>query len=240
MNVLEANIQACGEITFTSREVGRLADTEAYVLNTALYYALGLASGRYIDTDFEPTYIEDTTEIADDVYVTPAAPHSGTGPNYVTTTYNTSRDEYAEINYSAEEDPYEKQNLPSFGRRRSLMQGTHLQTYLIPRGQSAEELAASLPQYIRLGKKRGKARMELEFRQAEHRTGKFRLNHPIGAYDHHETPLGNIITKSMKPTPIVLQGDYEGEYLHIKRQDTAEGPDNIQLPQGLMFLKQKR
>lgn len=240
MEVLEATIRTRGEVTFTSREVGRLADTESYVLNTALYYALGLASGRYVDTSYEPTYIEDTDGIASDVYISPAAPVPGTSPNYVTTTYNSSRDEYVEINYSAEDDPNEKQNIPSFGRRRSLAQGTNLRFFLVPRGRFAEDLLTALPQYIRLGKKRGKARLDLEVRNAAERTGSFRLNHPIGAYDHDENPLSNVVTKSMKPTSLVLQGDYEGEHLRIDRTETGDGPDTIELPQGLKFLKTKR
>lgn len=240
MDVLEGTIRTRGEVTFTSREVGRLADTEPYVLNTALYYALGLASGRYIDTSYEPTYIEDTEKIAEDVYVSPASPVPETSPNYVTTTYNTTRDEYVEINYSAEDDPYEKQNLPSFGRRRSLAQGTHLRFFVVPRGKSAEALRDDLPQYVRLGKKRGKARVDLRVRHATEHEGSFQLNHPIGAYDYEESPLRNVITKSMKPTPLILQGGYEGEYLQIDREDVEGEPDEVELPRGLTFLKTMR
>jgi len=120
MDIIEATLRARGEVTFTSREVGRLAETDSHILNTALYYALGLARGQYVDTSHEPTYLDDTAEIRESVYVTPAAPIPGTTPQYVTTTYNTSRDEYVEVNYSAQDDPYEKQNLPRFGRRRPL------------------------------------------------------------------------------------------------------------------------
>lgn len=240
MEVLEATIRTRGEVTFTSREVGRLADTESYILNTALYYAVGLASGRYVDTDYEPTYIADTEHVADDVYISPAAPVPGTNPNYVTTTYNATRDAYAEINYSAEDDPYEKQNLPSFGRRRSLAHGVDLRFFLIPRKRSINELLDEIPQYIRLGKKRGKARLDVTIREATEQTGKFQLNHPIGAYDHDEIPLSNVITKSMKPTPLVLQGDYEGEYLKIDRTTAEDSPSSVKLPRGITFLKKKR
>lgn len=235
MEVLEATLRTKGEVTFTSREVGRLADTEPYILNTALYYALGLASGRYVDTSYEPTYVDDTTEVTD-VYVSPAVPVPETSPNYVTTTYNATRDEYAEVNYSAQEDPNAKQNLPSYGRRRSLAHGTPLRFFIVSRGPTADELQDRLPQYIRLGKKRGKARMELQRRSATKQSGKFRLNHPIGAYDNPEPPEGNVITKSMKPTPIVMQGDYTGEYLSIDRGDDS----SVRFPTGLTFLSTKR
>ncbi len=235
MDVLEATLQTRGEVTFTSREVGRLADTEPYILNTALYYALGLASGRYVDTSYEPTYIEDTDSLTD-LYVSPAAPAAGSSPNYVTTTYNATRDEYAEVNYSAQDDPNAKQNLPSYGRRRSLAQGTTLRFFVIPRDRSVAEVTEHIPQYIRLGKKRGKARLNLQRRSASYHSGEFRLNHPIGAYDHPDPPAGNVITKAMKPTPLVLQGDYRGEYISISRGEA----DRIRMPAELTFLATKR
>ncbi|WP_254768245.1 type I-D CRISPR-associated protein Cas5/Csc1 [Salinilacihabitans rarus] len=235
MKVLEAILRTRGEVTFTSREVGRLADTEPYILNTALYYALGLASGRYVDTSYEPTYIEDTADITD-IYVSPAAPTDEAAPNYVTTTYNATRDEYAEVNYSAQDDPNAKQNLPSYGRRRSLAHGTPLRFFIIPRGRSVADLERRLPSYVRLGKKRGKARLDVKRRPSTRQTGKFRLNHPIGAYDHPDPPEGNVITKAMKPTPLVMQGDYTGEYISIDRGEN----DPIHFPAGLIFLATKR
>lgn len=240
MDVLEATIRTRGEITFTSREVGRLADTEPYILNTALYYALGLASGRYVDRSFEPTYLDDTDPIAKEVYISPAAPVPGTNPRYVTTTYNATRDEYAVVNYSAEDDPYGSQNLPSYGRRRSLTHSTELRFFIIPRERDTTAVAEDLPQYVRIGKKRGKARIDLTAREAKELTGSFRLNHPIGAYDHDVTPIGNVVSKSMQPTPLIIQGDYKGKYLQIDRSDAKTEPKAVSLPSGLTFLATKR
>jgi CRISPR-associated protein Csc1 len=240
MDVLEATLQVCGEVTFTSREVGRLADTEPYILNTALYYALGLARGRYLNTGYKPTYLEDTADIAEEVYLSPAVPVEGTSPEFVTSTYNATRDEYVEIHYSAQDDPYQKQNLPSFGRRRSLAAGTVLRFFAIPRGGDADALASELPTYLRLGKKRGKARLDVTRREAEERSGSFQLGHPIGGYDYEPTPLGNVATKSMKPTPLILRADYEGDYLRIDRSAAERGPNSIALPRNLEFLTRKR
>lgn len=240
MDVLEATIRTRGEITFTSREVGRLTDTEPYVLNTALYYALGLASGRYVDRSFEPTYVDDTDTIADTVYVSPAAPVPGTNPNYVTTTYNATRDEYAVVNHAAEDDPYESRNLPSYGRRRSLVRGTDLRFFIIPRERDAATVADDLPQYARIGKKRGKVRIDMTVRESTRRSGSFRLNHPISAYDHDAKPVGNVVSKSMQPTPMILQADYEGDYLQVDRRGAETDPEMVKLPAELTFLKTKR
>jgi CRISPR-associated protein Csc1 len=249
MQVIEATIRTMGEVGFASREVGRLADTEPYVLNTALYYALGLASGRYVDRKFEPTYIEDTDPVADEVYVTPAVPvpapgASATRTDYITSTYSARGDDYATVNYSAQNDPNAKQNLPSFGRRRVLGHGNHLRCYLVPKSASATELHDSLPQYVRLGKKRGKARIDTRLVDARRETGEYALGHPIGAYDHAEPPTGNVITKRMQPTPLILQGDYEGEHLAVSARPEGatedERFDRVRLPADVRFLETKR
>ena len=254
---IEATIHTQGEVWFASREVGRLADTESYLLNTALYYALGFASGRYLDTQFQPTYIEDTEKVAKEIYISPAAPIGQRGnalghTNYITSTYNTSDDNYATLNLSAQDDPDAKKNLPSYGRRRALGHDNVFQFYLIPKDIDVETIQNRLPTYIRLGKKRGKARIESRILPTQKRTGEYNLGHPIGAYDSEQTPNGNLITKRMRPTPLLLQGDYQGKHIAIRinGNDTSESsedkpkdedePRYVRFPGDVTFLKTKR
>ncbi len=247
-SALEVTIRTQGEIWFASRELGRLADTESYFLNTALYYAFGLASGRYIDRSFNPTYLDDTAEIAQTVYVSPAAPigrGEGTA-NRITSTYNTNTDDYATVNYSAEKDPDAGKNLPTFGRRRVLGHGNALRCLLLGRGIPTDELANSVPGYIRLGKKRGKAKLAIERLNVDSDSGEFSLGHPIGVYDSDRMPTGNLITKRMRPTPLIVQATYEGEHVVLRRTDGAnehneeDREDAIRLPSDVEFLKMKR
>ena len=244
-SALEVTLRTQGEIWFASREVGRLADTKPYFLNTALYYALGLASGRYVDTLFEPTYLKDTAEVADEVYVTPATPAGSPGDgiaNRITSTYNTSSDDYATINYSAQEDPNANQNLPEYGRRRVLGHGNVLRCYLLNRELSIAKLDDRVPGYVRLGKKRGKARIETRELTVEQHTGEYELGHPIGAYDTDQMPVGNLVTKRMRPTPLVAQGSYDGEYVELNDPNSEDESDElpIRLPADVTFLKTKR
>jgi hypothetical protein len=44
----------------------------------------------------------------------------------------------------------------------------------------------------------------------------------------------------MQPTPLVLQGDYEGEYLRIDRSSADTEPKKVKLPADLAFLAKKR
>jgi len=251
---IEATIHTQGEVWFASREVGRLADTESYLLNTALYYAFGFAAGRYVDAQFEPTYIDDTKTAAEEVYVSPAAPVGQVGDavertNYITSTYNTSDDNYATLNLSAQDDPDAKRNLPSYGRRRALGHDNFFRLYLIPREADAETLSDRLPQYVRLGKKRGKARIDSRIVPAEVQSGAFQLGHPISAYDSDQAPTGNLITKRMRPTPLLIQGDYSGEYIAIRVDDHEEedtksdgtgDSEYVCFPSDVTFLRTKR
>jgi CRISPR-associated protein Csc1 len=241
---LEVTLRTQGEIWYASREVGRLADTEPYFLNTALYYALGFASGRYVDYSFEPTYLDDTDGVAEELYVTPATPSDSPGAglaNRITSTYNTSSDDYATINYAATDDQNTdaKQNLPTYGRRRVLGHGNELTCYLLGRGSTVNELESQVPGYVRLGKKRGKARVETEPLDVSQGDGEFDLGHPIGAYDTALTPVGNLVTKRMRPTPLVMQASYKGAYVELG----GSNPDDdggVRIPADATFLNTKR
>jgi CRISPR-associated protein Csc1 len=207
MNVVEVVIETQGRVAFAAREIGRTVDTGEYLLNTALHYAFGFASGRYIDTKHKPTYVEDTEEAVRQVYVSPAEPLAS--PDYLTTIYNSRGDRYATVNYDATEDPDQDKNLPRFGRERAFRHGNLFRSYLIPREVAAEEIAETLPRYVRLGKKRGKAKLHVRTVEAQQRSGEFVSNHPFGAYDYDGTPLGSVVSKQMRPTPLILQAEYE-------------------------------
>lgn len=235
MDVVEVVLEIQGRVGFAAREVGRTVDTGEYLLNTALHYALGFASGRYVDKQHEPTYLEDTKRAVRRVYVSPAEPLES--PEYLTTIYNARGDRYATVNYDATEDPDQDKNLPRFGRERAFRHGNLFRSYLIPRETTAEEIANELPRYVRLGKKRGKAKLHIRTVEAQRRTGKFTSNHPFGAYDYDGTPLGSVVSKQMRPTPLILQAEYDDSYLIIPR---GENESPARIPADLEFLLRKR
>ena len=235
MNLAEVVIETQGRVAFAAREVGRTVDTGEYLLNTALHYAFGFTSGRYVDTKHEPTYLEDTESTVRQVYVSPAEPLES--PDYLTTIYNARGDRYATVNYDATEDPDQDKNLPRFGRERAFRHGNLFRSYLIPREATATEIANRLPRYVRLGKKRGKAKLHVRTVKARQRTGEFVSNVPFGAYDYDGTPLGSVVSKQMRPTPLILQAEYDDEHLVIPRDDREEP---AKIPSNLEFLGKKR
>lgn len=249
MQVIEATMLTHGKVGFASREVGRMADTEPCVLNTALHYALGLASGRYVDTSHQPTYVEDTTNVVNDIYVTPAIPAKETSSgsarsSFITTTRNARGDAYATPNYSATDERNEKAslNVPTFERERALAPGNLFRFYVFPHGRSAKETLDALPRYIRVGKKRGKARVDYRIVDAERRSGAFTLGHPLSIYDHEIRPTGGVIMKQMRPTPLVYEGEFDADHYAIESPFSEERgyQDRICYPAGAKFLKTKR
>lgn len=235
MEVVEAVLETHGRVGFAAREVGRTVDSGEYLLNTALHYALGFATGRYVDTKHRPTYLEDTETAIQQLYITPAEPLDS--PNYITTIYNARGDRYATVNYDATEDPDQDKNLPRFGRERAFRHGNQFRTYLIPRDLTATDIVDSVPGYVRLGKKRGKAKVHTRIVEAQRRAGQFIINHPIGAYDYDGTPIGSVVSKQMRPTPLILQAAYDDDYLAIPREDRDS---SAKIPAGLEFLERKR
>lgn len=249
MQVIEATMLTHGKVGFASREVGRMADTEPCVLNTALHYALGLASGRYVDTTRQPTYIEDTAEVVNDLYVTPAIPtkankKDSARASFITTIRNARGDDYATPNYSAKDDRNEKAglNVPVFERERALSPGNLLRFYVFPYGRSVEEALEALPRYIRLGKKRGKARVEYRIVDAERRSGSFSLGHPISIYDHEARPTGGVVMKQIPPTPLVYEGEFDTDHYAIESpfSERASYESRVCYPADAKFLLRKR
>lgn len=249
MQVIEATMLTHGKVGFASREVGRMADTEPCVLNTALHYALGLAAGRYVDTSHQPTYITDTADIVNEVYVTPAVPakerKGGTRrTSYITTNRNARSDTYATPNYPADDDPTgrSKKNLPTFERERALAPDNLFRFYVFPYGRSASSVLEELPPYIRLGKKRGKAWVEYRLVDAERREGMFTLGHPLSIYDHESRPTGDVIMKQMQPTPLVYEGKFDTDHYAIESpfSDKQEYESRICYPAEAKFLATKR
>lgn len=245
MQVIEATLTTHGKVGFASREVGRMTDTDSCILNTALHYALGLASGRYVDVSHQPTYIEDTTEIVNDVYVTPAVParaerDESARTEYLTTNRNARSDTYATPNYPATDDPTGKssKNLPTFERERALAPENVFRLYVFPYGRDAKEVISELPSYIRLGKKRGKGRVSYRIVEGERRSGTFNLGHPLSVYDHETAPIGGVVMKQMQPTPVWFEAEFETDHYAI--EPPFRNQSRICYPAGARFLATKR
>jgi CRISPR-associated protein Csc1 len=259
--VVECSIETLDRTLYASRELGDLVDTGDYILNTALYYALGFASGKYINQGNKPSYLEDTIDIYKKFYITPARPEStkeylsrvlglqirndGTMKplsylgGHSTSYWNARPHRYAVKNWKATDtnNPYKGLNLPKYGRERVLDQQNLFTAYILPYEVDAASLASQIPRYVRIGKKKSKARVWTKVIEGKIEEGEFLSNHPFGIYDYEGIPLSDLISIRMRPTPLIIQGRYSGRYLCIAQEGKK---DNIVLPYKLELLKEKR
>jgi CRISPR-associated protein Csc1 len=258
--IVECSIETLDRTLYASREVGDLVDTGDFILSTALHYAFGFVSGKYINFGNKPAYVEETSEIYKKFYITPAKPE--TVGEYVSkilgakspkgkamplpylgghsvSQWNARPHQYAVKNWKAAELPKEQKgkNLPKFGRERVLDQQNLLTAYILPYEDDAASLTSKIPKYVRLGKKRSKARVMTKVVEGTIEEGEFLSNHPFGIYDYDGVPLGDLISVRMRPVPLIVQGRYKGKFIRIPRAGKRE---DIVLPYKLEFLKAKR
>jgi len=260
IQVVECSIETLDRTLYASREVGDLVDTGDFILSTALHHAFGFISSKYVNFGNRPSYVEETSEICRSFYVTPAKPESvneymrknlgvqkTTGRaesqpylgGHSTSQWNARPHQYAVKNWSAKEMPTDLKgkNLPKFGKERVLDQQNLLTAYILPYEVEASSLAAKIPRYIRLGKKRSKARVRTRIIEGMIEEGEFLTNHPFGIYDYDAIPLGDLITIRMRPVPLIVQGRYRGKFIRMPREEKRE---DVVLPYKLEFLKAKR
>ncbi len=259
--IIECSIETLDRTLYASRELGDLVDTGDYILSTALYYAFGFVSGKYINQGNKPSYIEDTADIYKKLYITPASlesteeylrrifcihmrnegkrsplPYIG---GHSTCYWNARPHQYAVKNWKAADpnNPYKGLNLPKYGRERVLDQQNLFTSYILPYEADATSIIARIPRYVRIGKKKSKAHILTKIIEGRIEDGEFLSNHPFGIYDYEGIPIGDLISVRMRPIPLIIQGRYSGEHIHIPQEGKKE---EVVLPYKLELLKGKR
>lgn len=209
-------IELMSELFFASLEPGDNYTTEPIILNTALYYALGYAKGNYINRPVKkskgsakqnPDYIEDTEELVNSVYVTPAKLINFA--ELTTEIYNSRSDDYVQSNVPTKIDS--DANIPRYGARKQIQPGARFLFYVL----MFDGTEPDMPPYIRLGKKRCKALVEWNEVQVSVSNGTYTTTHPILAEDTNLIPLGDISFKRMQPFDIIKKSRFSGDYLKI-------------------------
>src|SRR5947208_13335443 len=155
---------------YASREMGRLYETEKYLHNYGLTYALGLVTAPYANTMQVPRYADDLSMLNEQgVYITPAQ------PTQYTFAFSTFK--MANVNYY-NFTPQISSNQVVFGRAKELAPESTFEFFVI------SEREVRLPRWIRLGKWMAKARVEVQ-QQGVARTkeGSFQANGALNPLD---------------------------------------------------------
>jgi CRISPR-associated protein Csc1 len=183
---------------YASREMGRLYETEKYLHNYGLTYALGMAKSPYTNLAQVPRYSEDLDGMnKQGVYVTPAHP--------LRYTFSFSTFKMANVNYY-NFTPQISSNQVVFGRSKELAPESTFEFFVL----SGKEVA--LPHWVRLGKWMSKARVDIKA-QGVSRTkqGTFRADGALNPLDLSLLPENcNIV--AMAPASLITNVFCTGSY----------------------------
>ncbi len=132
---------------YATREAGRLYETERYLHNYALTYALGLVNAPYHQPQQVPSYAEELSSLNEQgIYVTPAR---GVDVHYQMVTFK-----FADNAYRVKmEKP--SRNLPTFGRAKEIGVGSVFEFGML------HTRSLLLPRWIRMGLWRSKGMLEV-------------------------------------------------------------------------------
>lgn len=244
MMLYQCTLTLHDNVFFATREMGTLFETEKYLHNWALSYAL--FEGQYINRPYrlqgeyaqKPSYLDRDREQSlyplneVGLYVFPALP--------LQWSYQVNTFKAAQINYYGKSkqfgDKGADRNYPiNFGRAKELAVGSTYRTYIMAKDTSAlptwmqEQEDAQRRTWIRLGKWAAKVHIQAKpIVELKPDSGTFTCCHPLNPLDLPPSTrlvLYNRIV--MPPVSLVSQSQLEGEYWRL--------PDDTYLPVGCHY-----
>jgi len=239
-------------VFFASREMGTLYETEKYLHNWALSYAL--FEGTYIPKSYRlegaiaqrPGYLEADNEQnllhlnEQGIYVFPALPIQW---SYQVTTFNVPQSPYHQKPRQSGGEGGEFNYPISYGRVKELAVGSRYRTYIIAPAE------ARIPRWMRLGKWAAKIRVEtipISKRGIQQASGEYITEHPLNPIDLPQSTQLLLYNKIvMPPTSLVSEAKLSGNYWKISRlnkwaelpeeTDLKDVPEMIFLPRGVSY-----
>ena len=209
---------------YASREMGRLYETEKYLHNYGLTYALGLTKAPYANLAQVPRYADDLSSVNEQgIYVTPAYPLRYT---YAFHTFKMANVEY--YNFT----PQISSNRVVFGRAKELAPESSFEFFVL------SEREVTLPAWIRLGKWMAKARVEVVRRgRAQEKQGRFVVTGALNPLDLALMPdTCNIV--SMAPASLITNVYCTGNYYELVPEEKQRGP-GICLPAEMRYRPER-
>ncbi len=205
---------------YASREMGRLYETEKYLHNYGLTYALGLVKAPYTNLAQVPRYQEDLAVLNEQgVYITPAHPLR------FAFAFHTFK--MASVNYY-NLTPQISTNQVVFGRAKELAPESTFEFFVL------SEREVALPRWIRLGKWMAKARVDVVRKgQAQVRQGSYRADGALNPLDLSLLP-DNCNIVAMAPASLITNASYSGEFYELKDEHDKRG-NGIRLPVGMSY-----
>ncbi|MBI4673594.1 MAG: type I-D CRISPR-associated protein Cas5/Csc1 [Chloroflexi bacterium] len=207
---------------FATREMGTLYETERYIHNYALSYALfneRLIRVPYFCASYRPNYAQELGLLNQNgIYVTPARPLQW---SYLLVTWK-----MGQVTYYRRPERFGEgggHNYPmNYGRAKELAPESVFEFFVI------HQAPVKLPRWIRLGKWASKALVETqEMREIKEQEGEFGASCPLNPLDVPRTPIIYDLI-SMPPVSLIQNAHLRGEYY-----EADEG--RIKIPKGMRY-----
>lgn len=212
---------------YASREMGRLYETEKFLHNYGLTYALGLAKSPYTNQAQVPHYADELEGMnRQGVYVTPAHP--------LRYTFSFSTFKMANVDYY-NFMPQVSSNKVVFGRSKELAPESLFEFFVL----SEQEVV--LPRWIRLGKWMAKARVEVIGKgTVRMKEGLFRVEGALNPLDLSLMPENcNIV--AMAPASLITNVFCTGNYYECIYGQDDQGKNGrvIRLPAEMRYQPER-
>jgi CRISPR-associated protein Csc1 len=208
MRITEYRLKLHDFLFYASREMGRLYETERYLHNYGLTYALGLARSPYASMSQIPHYADELSFLNEQgIYVTPAY------PLHYTFAFHTFK--MASVSYYTF-TPQISSNQVVFGRAKELAPESEFAFFVL------SEREVRLPSWIRLGKWMAKARVEVQTGGiAQMKQGRYQASCALNPLDLVAMPENcNIV--AMAPASLVTNVHATGSYYELSSEDSRQ------------------
>lgn len=209
---------------YASREMGRLYETEKYLHNYGLTYALGLVKTPYASLVQVPHYQDDLDQVSEQgIYVTPAHPLQYT---FAFHTFKMANVYY--YNFT----PQISSNQAVFGRAKELAPESTFEFFVLSQRE------VKLPSWIRLGKWMAKARVEMKMQKvAEVKHGNYHVEGALNPLDVRAMPENcNIV--AMSPASLITNAYYVGDYYEIAYGEGSQ-QRRVRLPVDMSYQPER-
>jgi CRISPR type I-D-associated protein Csc1 len=234
---IELRLTPMDSFYYVYREAGETFMTKEYVMNTALYYALGLFPSRFRTNKQRPRYLEDRDESywGNRVYLSPAVALNR--PEFQTRRFAVKTDQYRS---SSER---RSANFKETGHMKTIDPGLGFRSFAICASEEArDELLSTISPHCRLGKKMASTRVEVSPFEATQTQGEFNLGHPVGMLDVPKDEydvLGNVSFKKMVPVNLLIQARLNGDHITIEPEWSTQKGQDVSLPTNAAFIAER-
>ncbi len=229
MRIYKVAVEVHDNIYFATREAGRLYETEKYIHNYALTYALGLVKDvPFYNSEQVPRYREDLEKLGG-IYVTPASPVK-VRFDFLTFKFGSER------NHIKEEKLFK--NIPNFGKSKELAVESELVFFLFIEDEAVlpshleKWLDSDKSMWIRLGKWMGKAELKAEYAsEVRNKSGEFLVSFALNSLDLPQMPdVFDIV--SMPPVSLITNSRLKGDSVEVSFEK-----EKLTLPIGMEYFK---